>query len=98
MTALALLAQPGEKGISAVLDTSVDHIVKERREGLAHLGPWGNAQRVHHVSPANRQVAHTKRRPARKLRRENPLERIKLHRVLRVGPSLCDGIGPLEVE
>ena len=57
MTALALLAQPGEKGISAVLDTSVDHIVKERREGLAHLGPWGNAQRVHHVSPANRQAA-----------------------------------------
>ena len=95
MTALALLAQPGEKGISAVLDTSVGHR-QEAPRGSCPPRPWGNAQRVHHV-PANRQVAHTKRRPARKLRREPARTHQAPPRAARRAER-CDGIGPLEVE
>ena len=60
---LLFLTQPGEKGFSAVLNSSVDHVVKERREGIAHLRSRGYSQLTHHVSPTNGKVAHAKRSP-----------------------------------
>jgi hypothetical protein len=90
--------EPCEQGVTVVFHPVVHDIVEKRREGMTHFRPRPNPKRTHDISPANGKVAHTKRRPSRKLGRKRRLKRIEFHRTLGTGARLAQSVTPLQIQ